>query len=132
MEASRFRLWRFMHHAEHLAGGRLIKTEGGVYDTDSFQHAGDAKRCKLSGQYGLAPRRGDERLRSQVINLIGLGFLQGGNERTLVQKVAWNEFDLLVKVLDPFEDNRAAAANQPENAAVLFQQKLCQIGTVLT
>jgi hypothetical protein len=49
----------------------------------------------------------------------------------LVEKVAGYELDLVLKVLNTFEVDGTAAADQPKNPIVLFEEKLCEIGTIL-
>ena len=67
---------------------------GGGNDADRLQHAEDAEAGYLAGELGLVPGEGDEAYGRQVVDLVGLDLLYGGDEGGLVEEVA--ELDLHV------------------------------------
>ena len=56
---------------------------------------------ELAGQDRLVPRRRDEALRGQVVDLVGLDVDERGDERGLVQQVALDQFESSGEVGDP-------------------------------
>ena len=50
----------------------------------------------------------------------------------LIEKIAWNELDSILKMIDPFEVDRAATTYQTVDLVVLLQQKLSQVRPILT
>src|ERR1700732_3912682 len=67
-----FILRRFFDFAKHLRARSLQKLRLRLMFSDRFQHPHNAKSCYVRCEHRLAPRRRNEALRREIINLIGL------------------------------------------------------------
>jgi hypothetical protein len=80
----------------------------------------------------LVPRGRHEGLRSQVVDLIGLSGPNRLEKGILIERVSGNRVDPILYVLQALETGRAASAQDAEDFVALFQEKLGQVGSVLT
>jgi hypothetical protein len=80
----------------------------------------------------LVPRGRHEGLRSQVVDFIGLSGPNRLEKGILIEQVSGNRVDPILYVLESLETGRAASAHDAEDFVALFQEKLGQIGSVLT
>lgn len=77
-------------------------------------------------------------LRAQVVDLVGLHLLQDAGEVAGIRQVAVVQHEVLVidmgifvDMVDPLGIEKGGAALDAVNFVALFEQKLCQVGTVL-
>ena len=80
--------------AEHLAAAGLVEADRGIDHADGVEQPRHAERSGFAGQNRLAERRLDERLRREVVDLLGLVLLERFDQRDLVEQVAVDELDV--------------------------------------
>ena len=92
IERRLFGLRRLDGVAEHLRTRRLIEANRGIDLADRFEHARHAQRGELAGEHRLPPRRRNERLRGEIVDLVGRNVGHDRGNRTLIEQVARDEF----------------------------------------
>src|ERR1700730_8206273 len=126
------RLGRFQDLAEHLAARCLVEARIGLGRAHRLEHARDAHGGELGRQHRLRPGRGHEALRGEIVDLVGLRFLDRRDQGMLVQEVARQQRNAIDDVLDAVERIRTGTARDAEYVVAFFQKKLGEIRTVLT
>ena len=81
IERRRLALRRLHHLAEHLARAGLVEPRLGRGALHRLEHARHAERGELAGEHRLRPRRRDEALRREVVDLVGLRVADRVDER---------------------------------------------------
>ena len=89
VEGSAFVLGYLNGLSEHLAAAGLVEAGARAFCSDAFEQPRDSQRRELGGGDRLLPRGGDERLCRQIIDLVRLRLSQDGNQRRLIEEVAW-------------------------------------------
>ena len=131
IEGRRLGLRHLHHFAEHLRTRRLVEAYGAAAVADRLERAGHPKRGELAGQDRLAPRRRDERLRGEVVELVGLHVVDDCRHRRLIEQITRDDLHVADDVLDAFVHLGARAAGHADDAIALFQQQFGEIGTIL-
>ena len=132
MEGRGLALGHLVDLAEHLAGAGLVEADLRIHDADGVQDPGHPQRRGLTREHGLGERSLHERLRRQVVDLVGPVLAQDADHRHLVQQVAGHERHPVLDAGDPLEVQRAAAAQHPDDLVAMVEQQLRQVGTILT
>ena len=132
IERRRLPLRRLDHLPEHLARAGLI--ESGIRRSllRRLEHPCDTESGELAGQDGLCPRRTDEALRREIVDLVGLMLPHRVDERMLVEQVRGDELHVIHNVGDALECGRRASPNHADDAVALVEQQLGQVGPVLS
>src|SRR5207302_9992457 len=89
------------------------------------------QRGDFAGEHRLLERQADEADGAEVVHLRRLACLQRGDERGLVEQVAFHELDARTQVGDGGEPRVVLAANQSAYRVALLQQQLREIRAVL-
>ena len=134
------RLRGFLHQAIELAGAGLV--EAGfllqAQDADGLQHAQRAQAVDVGGVFGALEADGHMALRAQVVDFVGLGFLDDADQVAGVGQVAVVQLEVgvldvrvLVDVVDALGVEQAGAALDAVHDVAFFKQELGQVGAVL-
>ncbi len=136
-----FALRNFLDQAVKLRSRRLVKA-GLVFqlqDADGFQQAQRAGTVGIGRIFRRLERHLHVALGGQVIDFVGLGFLDDADQIGRIRHVAIVQDEarilfvrILIDVLDASRVERRGAPLHPVHDISLFQQQLCQIGPVLT
>jgi hypothetical protein len=78
-----------------------------------LEHPCDAKRREFPRQHRLRPRRADEALRREVVDLVRLTFTHRIDQRMLIEQIGGNELHLIDDVGDALVGGRRAPPNDP-------------------
>jgi len=135
-----FLLRDFLHQAIQLAGGCLV--EAGLLfqteDADRFQHAQRAHAVHVGCVFGGLEGHGHMALGAQVVDFVGLHFLNDASQVAGVAEVAVVQLEarivdvrVLVDVVHALGVEGAGAALDAVHDVAFFQQQLSQIGAVL-
>ena len=125
-------LRHLLHFTEHFRSSRLIKMCLWFHHTNCFQHICHSKRVNLSCRQRLFPACPYKRLRRQIIYLICHRNLHRMHKRYEICHICIDKMNLLSDMPDiPIIDN-ALAAHDAIYLISFFQQKLCQIGAILS
>ena len=103
----------------------------GVDLPDRVEQARDALRVELAGQHRLIPRRGHERHRGEVVDLVRPHFVDDAQQRQLIEQVGRLQRDAIEQVLDAPEVRRARAADGADDLVALLEQQLGEVRAVL-
>ena len=97
MERRALGLRRLPHLAEHLRRRRLVEADRVVLrapdHANRLEHAQHAEAADVRRQFGLAEAERDERDGPEVVHLVGLGQLEGSDQRGQVGEVARDLLD---------------------------------------
>ncbi len=105
-------------------------------DAHRLEHVRDADGGDVGGQDGLAPGGGDEGLRREIVDLVGLRLLHDAHEArevahiAVVQAHAIGDADPAQAVI--VDAAVRGSAHDAMNLVALIQQKLREIGAVLS
>jgi hypothetical protein len=97
MERRRLATGVLMDLSEHLRCRGLVEADpvvGAADDADRLEHAQHTRATHIGCELGLAERQLDEADRSEVVDLVGLDLLDGGDQRGQVGEVAVDQLDL--------------------------------------
>ena len=140
IEGRRFLLRDFLHLAEELARGGLIKT-GLVLQADFLDRVDETERADgidVGGVLGDLEGDFDVALRAEVVDLVRRGLLDQPvqvariGQVAVVQEEAFVEqLAVVVEVIDAARVERAGAADDAVYVIAFFQQLLGQIRSVL-
>jgi hypothetical protein len=131
VEAGGDRLGGLIRIAEHLAGGGLVEARLGRHLAGAVQHPCHAQRGRFGRQHGLGPGELHVGLSAQVVDLVRVVGVEGLVQRTLVEQVALDQFDLVLDVLDAAQVEGAGAAHHAHHAVAFGEQELGQVRAVL-
>ena len=122
-----------MHQAIEFAGAGLVEA-GFLFqaeDTDSFEDAQCAQAIGVGGVLGFFKADGDMALRGEVVDFVGLNFLNDANEAGAIGQVAVVEEEsdafvvtVLVEVIDAVGIEQAGAALDAVDEVAFFDQEL--------
>jgi hypothetical protein len=140
VEGGGFALGGFAHQAIQLAGAGLV--EAGFLlqpqDADGLQQAQGAQGVDVGGVFGGFEADGHVALRAEVVDLVGLGFLDDAHQVAGVGQVAVVQpeagvFDVwvLVDVVDALGVEQAGAALDAVHDVAFFKQEFGQVAAVL-
>ena len=115
-----------------LARTGLIETRLGRGLTHGFQHPRDAEGGELSRENGLVPRGLHEALRGEIIDLVGLRFVDDVGERRLIEQIGRDEFDAIDKMGNALVRGGRRAADDADNAIPLGEQQFGEVRAVLS
>ena len=73
-----------------------------------------------------------EALRGEVVDLVGLGCLDGIHQRGLVEKIAREEIDLIQKVGDAVGDDRARTSSEAVDLVTFLEKEFGKVRAVLS
>ncbi len=124
-------LRHFAHAAVHLARGGLVEADLRVDAADGFERSRDALRVELAGEHRLIPRCRHEGHGGKVVELVGVGLLDGLDEGQLVQEVGLKQRDPVAEVLDAPLVGCAQAPGDAEDLVALVEEEFGQVGAVL-
>ena len=96
MKRRQLALHRLADLAVHLRGRCLVEARLRRADAHRLQHVDDADPGNLRRQNRLVPGRGDEALRREIVDLIGLYLLDDAQKARYVGKIAIDELYLLI------------------------------------
>jgi len=119
------------HLPEHLRGGGLVEARLGRCVPHRLEHLGHAQRGELPGQHRLVPAGRHERLRGQVVDLVGLHVAEQPGQRELIEQVALVQLDPALQVGDALELLLRGAAHHAVDLVALRQQELREVAAVL-
>ena len=135
-----FFLRNLLHQSIQLGRGGLVKT-GFVFQAqkaDGFQQAQCADGIDICGVFGGFEAHGNVGLRAQVIYFVGADFRQQAREVGGVGQIAVMQFEahvvnvrVLIDMVDALGIELRRAALDAVDFIAFFQQKFCQIRTVL-
>jgi len=140
VEGGSFLLRDFLHQAIQLAGGGLIEAGFLLQSEDAygFEHAQRAHAVHIGGVFGRLEGHGHMALGAQVVDLVGLHFLNDAGQVAGVAEVAVVQLEagivdvrILVDVVHTLGVKGAGAALDAVHDVTFFQQQLGQIGAVL-
>src|SRR6185437_585981 len=115
----------------YLAPPRAARGADPAAYPDGLEHSEHAKPGDLASQLGLLPRHRHVRDRRQVVHLIGLHPLDGGDQAALIEQVASDQPDLRQELPELAHSRILLAADETPYLVALRGQVLGQIGTVL-
>src|SRR4029077_10755271 len=93
--------------------------------------ARDAEAVELARQDRLRKRRRHERLRGEVIDLMGTDLAQRADERGLVEQVAVGELDVVEEVGDALVVALARPPDEAVDDVIVRKQGLGEVGAIL-
>jgi len=135
-----FFLRNFLHQAIKFAGARLVKAGFllQAQNANGFQNAQRAYAVHIGGVFRAFKAHGHMAHGAQVVNFVGLGFLNDSNQVAGVAQVAVMQFEarvvnvrVLVDVVYALGVEQAAPAFDAVHDVTLFQQKLGEVRAVL-
>ncbi len=109
----------------------MIEANLGIHLANGFQQPDNSQGGELARQHGLGETGGDETLGGQIVDLVGLGYLDRAEQRGGVEQVRFVQRELLPEVLDPLVATGTAAAYGAVDLVPFFQQHFGQVGTIL-
>ena len=110
VEGGSFLLRGFLYQAIQLAGTGLVEADFLFHpqDANSFQHAQSAHAVYIGGVFGGFEADGHVALRAQIVDFVGLGFLNNAGEVAAVAEVTVMQLEssildmrVLVDVVNP-------------------------------
>ena len=131
MERGVLVLGRLLRQAEQLGGGGLIDPRVRSFFLCCLEETDHPKAVHVRSEHGLTERRLDERLSREVVNLVGLRLLQGGNDRALVRHVSVKEVDAVHDRLDVCDVRRAQTTHEAVDVVTLREEEFREKGPVL-
>ncbi len=140
IEGRGFLLRDFLHEAVEFGGGSLIET--GLFpeteDTDRFEDAQRAQGVGIGSVFGFFEADGDVALGGEVINLVGLDFLNDADEVGGIRQVPVMQAETAVidvRIFVDMIDAVGVEARRPAFDAVhlvtLVEQEFGEVGTIL-
>jgi len=133
-------LRRFLHIAEKLRGRRLVEANAlaHIEQADRFKKPKDPCRIDVGCVFGFVETDFHVTLCSQIVDLVGLHFLQDTEEARTVGHVAEMHPELridtallAIEMLNPVGIERGGAAHQAMHFITLFDQQVGQIAAIL-
>ena len=136
VERSGLALGNLLDLAVQLRGRSLIHLAGlgQTADTDGLQHAQNAQCVHIAGVLGCIKGDLNVALCGQIVDLIGLDLAYQTDQAGGIGQVTVMQGDrvLLDQVVDTSGVGDRSAADDAVDFVALLQQKLCQVGTILT
>ncbi len=141
MKRRRLALRCLLHKPVKLGGRGLIETRGLFHpeEADRLEQAQRADGVHVGGVFRRLEAHRHVALRPEVIDLVGLHLAQDAGEVGAVGEIAVMQPEplmvgvrVLVDVVDPRGVEQRGAALDAVHLIALFQQKLCQIRSVLS
>src|SRR5262245_1466708 len=131
IERRRLRLRALADLAEHLARARLVEAclRGG--EPERLEDPRHADGVELRREHRLLPRGRDERLRREVVDLVGTDVTHELDQRQVIEQVRLAEIDLIPEVGDALEVLGARSAHHADHAVPLREKQLREIRPVL-
>ena len=140
IEGSRFALRRLPRQAEELGGRRLVEP-GSLAESQRahrFEQAQGSERVGIGGVLGLVEGHVDVALGGEVVDLVGLHFLQDVHQAARVGHVAVVQehahlglVHVAVQVVDPRRVEERGAPPHAVHFVALPEQELGEVGAVL-
>ena len=136
-----FPLRGLAHQAIQFRGRGLIKAGlvAQIQDPDRLQQPQGPERVRIGRIFRLLEGNGHMALRGQIINLVGPGLLYDANQAAGVghvpimdDKIPVRDMRVLVEMIDALGIDQGGAALDAVHLIALFEQKLGEIGAVLT
>ncbi len=93
--------------------------------------ARDAQGCEFAGQDGLGEAGGHKALGRQVVDFVGLVFLEDANQTHLIEQIALHDLNLVLNVADSVKIQCAGTSHHTDHIVSFFKQQICQIAAVL-